>query len=508
MKSLLSILLLGATAVAQTTVAHVNDPVSPGTLGDNLLSLDEAIRLVNTTLTPGQLSLAERGQITGAGAPTVVEIDAAAIPTITLQQDLSPLDGPAMGVDVAIRGVNGRPILDASGRNIALRIRSNSVDVTNLAFHNGTDGVVADASVYFQMMRQLLLDGLEFTGQTGVGVRFQAAGASARTMAMLSHSSFRSLATAIVIDDRSAGGAVMVDVEYVVFDGVQLGTDLFIDASGAMTMCRLWRCKMPVANQAVKIRRGAGSDKRCMLMLVASEFVTSGDTVDAAGNALVETAVHVHHSVFRPATGRRAFLLGPSDARIDWHLSENIIYGDCDVAEGRLNRRLWAWNNIFRDGVISIDNRGTTTNFRWNRFERCTIRALAASTTPMRHVSSEFDSCTIDGQSFLGDVRLENCFLNSTTLLGSVSQQSPAPSPWLANTWASSETPAVGTHIDLTLDMPHGMLGVWELGLPDSQLVLTREPWRAYAFPGPRLGLAGIYAYRSTVRVPIPTATG
>ena len=50
MRTIFACVLLTATAAAQlpnTTTAHVNDPLSHGTLGDNLLSLDEAIRHMN-----------------------------------------------------------------------------------------------------------------------------------------------------------------------------------------------------------------------------------------------------------------------------------------------------------------------------------------------------------------------------------------------------------------------------------------------------------------------------
>jgi hypothetical protein len=44
-------------------IAFVNDPLSHGTLGDGLLSLNEAILLHNGTLLPSQLSAAEAAQL-------------------------------------------------------------------------------------------------------------------------------------------------------------------------------------------------------------------------------------------------------------------------------------------------------------------------------------------------------------------------------------------------------------------------------------------------------------
>ena len=67
-------LLLSAMAVPQgPTVATVNDPNSPGTVGDQLLSLDEAIQLANGTLAASALSPAEQAQVVADNAFTFEE---------------------------------------------------------------------------------------------------------------------------------------------------------------------------------------------------------------------------------------------------------------------------------------------------------------------------------------------------------------------------------------------------------------------------------------------------
>ena len=151
-----------------------------------------------------------------------------------------------------------------------------------------------------------------------------------------------------------------------------------------------------------------------------------------------------------------------------------------------------------------MTNAGTPTSFRWNRFENCTVRARATSTARMLHVSSEFDSCTIDGQATLGAIELENCFLQATSSAGNVTIRSPAPSRWLGTSWGSTDTPAIGSSVDLTLDLPLGMLGVWQVGFTDPRVVLTEEPWRFYARQSFGVLLPGLYALRSTLRLPIP----
>ncbi|MGA0059703.1 MAG: hypothetical protein ACO3RU_08955 [Planctomycetota bacterium] len=510
MRSLLTIpFLLSAMAAAQApTIATVSDPVSPGTVGDQLLSLDEAIQLANGTLPIASLSAAEQAQLTGTGTPTVVEIDAATTPTITLQATPSPIDRPAAGGIFEVRGVGGRPVLDATATALGLRVRTNGAALSNLELRGGQVGIDADSSAGMVMNTRLLLSGLHVTGQSQTGIKLSAVGMMRMLMVTLTHTSFEGLHTALDVDDRSMNGPVMADLEFVTFENVARGLFASVNATGAMTMLRLWRCKMTQSERLAVVRHDPTSDQRIMLMLVASAFETTDDTVDATGSSLVETAVHVHASDILPAPGKNAFVLGPSTARIDFHASENTIRGDLDIEEGPLNRRLWAWNNQFVHGTMSVRNLGAPNSFRWNRFENCTIRNDAASTAAFQHTSSEFVGCTFDGQAFAAPIALENCLLENCTLTGNVTQVSPAPSAWLGDAWASTDTPSIGSTLALHLDLPAGMMGIWQIGVSNSRVILTQEPWRDYAFVRPNILVPGIYAYRSTVSIPVPNDAG
>jgi hypothetical protein len=505
MRHLLVLAALAAPVLAQDPTALVNDPVSPGTLGDNLLSLHEAILVATGAVAPQQLSPQERAQLRGTGLPTTIEIDAAQTPSIQLLATPAPIDATPGGTPLTIRGRGGRPVLDAAALALGLRVRTNAARLENLALRGGATGIEADSSQRMAAGVRLMLDGLAFSDQTRTGLRLSAVGMMRMLPVTLTHARFDRQATAIEIFDRSMGGPVMADIEHVTFDAVTLAVHLDIDATGNMTMCRMWRCKMLSGEHLAVVRHAPNSDQRSMLMLVAGEFRSRGDTVDALGNSLVEAAVHVHASTIEAGPGRRAFVLGPQDGRIDFHISENLIRGDIEVAEGRLNRRLWAWNNLFQDMRFAVSNQGAPTSFRWNRFERCTIVARPTNSAPFAQVSSEFSACTLDGQALLGGIELENCYLDAaTTLAGNVTQTSPAPSRWLAATACSTDTPAVGTSVDLSLDLPPGMLGVWLIGVANPRVVLTEEPWREYAFQNPSILVPGIYAFRTTLTIPIP----
>ena len=503
MRTFLATALLGASLVGQTATAHVNDARSHGTLGDTVLSLDEAIQLVNEAITVSQLSAAEQAQIMGTGPITAIAIDATVVPTITLEALLTSLDGPPAHTSVSLESHGPtNVVLVATGRDVGLQVRTNHAHVHGLTIRGGRVGVIAETVAHVHTGENLELMEVAFEGQTEVGLRVQST--SDMTPVMLMDATFTSLATGIAVDDRTTSTGVMLMARNLVFRDVQLGVDVFCDAYGASTMVQIYHAKMTSSAQFLRCRRTAASTQRIMMMVVASDLETTGDTVDVQGNPIGETLFHHHHLNIRPGQGRRAAYFWPQDTRFDYHGSENVIYGDIELSAGRLNRRIWVWNSVFRNGTITVSNTGTRPSLRWNRFENCTIRAVSTNSSQLAMASSEFYGCTLDSQSAFGNITLENCWLDQTNTIGTVQVTSPAPSPWLASSSSSTETPTLGGHVDLTLDMPSGMAGVWHFGLEEPLPLLTEEPWRFYVQRNTLVPMPGVFVYYSTVRLQIP----
>ena len=124
------------------SIAEVNDPLSHGTLGDNLLSLNEAIQLYNRTITVAQLSPSEIMQLGGLGTDIAwARIDASYVPTITIETDLDViLDWPH---GLLIEGYNGEAVLDFthSTGSHGFRSMSNFCNWRNLEIVGGTYGI-------------------------------------------------------------------------------------------------------------------------------------------------------------------------------------------------------------------------------------------------------------------------------------------------------------------------------------------------------------------------------
>ena len=132
--------------------ANVNDPMSHGMLGDGLLSLDEAIRLANGTLTMAQLSAAEQAQVTGTGMVVeAIAVDPMTTPMIMVQAPLTDVMGMGMmgGPRLTITGMGmGGPgmnmVMLQGGTNAhVLALRSHHVTVMGFQFMGGQVGVDA-----------------------------------------------------------------------------------------------------------------------------------------------------------------------------------------------------------------------------------------------------------------------------------------------------------------------------------------------------------------------------
>src|SRR5690606_29575655 len=96
--SLLTTVIATVLASGPGSIANVNDPLSHGTVGDSVLSLDEAIRVANGSLSLASLSAAEQARILGTGAVQTIVVDAATTPMITIESPLSDVIGPGMMV--------------------------------------------------------------------------------------------------------------------------------------------------------------------------------------------------------------------------------------------------------------------------------------------------------------------------------------------------------------------------------------------------------------------------
>src|SRR5262245_45520228 len=496
--------------------ATVTDPLSHGTLGDAVLSLDEAIRLANTTLTVSQLSAAEQACLVGTGLIATIQIDAAVTPVITLQAPLTDLTGPT-GVHqhVQIVGMptpaNQKPVIQGGAQPRVFTFRYYGAMLHGLRVVGGQVGVDArmpqPPSPAAHMAE--IMD-CEFTGQTLAAVSVHAAGTD-ESMVMVEDTSFANMPLGFLLDDQTAGGMVMVEAERIEFDGVVLGCRVIENGTGGlnMSMFNLFRSHFGNGATLAEQRVSPTAAQQFMFRIVHSQITCTGDVLDIEGNAPGLTMVHHHHSDFVAGPGRKAFWVWPRTATFDIHGSEMRFVGDVAIATNLQTPRMWQQNNRYENGTITFDVDGALPNLLWNQYDHCTIVVPVTARSPVVVRSSELYDTPVTGSSFLAPVALQGCWRTGTgALTGFVSEAQAAGGPFLGRTTVTPPDPQVGASVTFAADLPAGFGLTWDIVVSYARPYTTQEPFRFYGDPGTLIVLPGMVVYQSQTTVPIPNLPG
>lgn len=498
-----------AQGPSQPTAA-VNDPLSHGSVGDNLLSLDEAIRVANGTLAPAALSAAAQARISGGGAAvTRIEIDAATTPTIALEGPLTGVTGQGMAVGrVTIEGLpNGgaMPVLDGGTHAHVLQILRHLVTLRGLCITGGQLGVDARMPAMGMPLPEMaMVMDCAFDGQTTAAVRMTGAG-SDETMLMVRDSSFANLPLGFLLDDQTQGGGqLMSENERLVFDGVTLGCRVLEAGSGGLSMWMLFRSRFQNGTTLCEHRRTAGSTQQFMFRVVHSDATCQGDVVDVQGNAAGLTMFHHHHGDFVAGPRHKAFWVYPRTAEFDVHGSEMVLDGDVSIAANLTSPRIWQQNNLYRNGTVTYDVDGALPNLLWNRFENCTIEVPAAARSPVVARQCELDGTDVQSATFLAPITLQGCFRVGGTLSGFASEVQPAPAAFLGTTTVAPPEPQIGATLQLGTELPFGIGLVWDVAASYARPTTTAEPFRFYGDPATVVVLPAVVLFQSLLTIPLP----
>jgi len=507
MLSLLVPLLL-ANGPGFTVTATVNDPLSHGTLGDNFLSLDEAIRLGNGTLQAAALSPAEQAQLSGTGLLATIMVDAMVTPTITVQQPLTDLVGPS-GVHqhIEIHGM-GMPVLQGGAVARVFTFRTINASLHELRIVGGQVGLDARMPMPATPAAHMAeVMGCEFDGQTVAAMRVHGTGMD-ESMLMVEETSLRNMPLGFLIDDQTAGGMVMVEAERVDFDGVTLGCRVIENgAGGQMSMFFLFRSSFANGATLAEQRRSATGQQQFMFRIVHCDVVCSGNVLDIEGAPNGLTMVHHHHSDFVAGVGQKAFWVWPRTAQFDIHGSEMEFDGDVVITGNLASPRIWQQNNHHRNGAITIDVDGALPNLYWNTYENCSLTVPATARSPVVLRASQLVSTTVSGNSFLAPLTLQGCWRSGGSVGGAfASETNPAPAPFLGTTAIDPPAPQVGTTVTFSADLPQGIGLVWDVAPSIARPTTTMEPVRFYGDPTAAIVLPAMVLFQSTMTVPIPNA--
>jgi hypothetical protein len=498
---------------ASNLTASVDDPLSHGSVGDAHLSLDEAIRLANGTLSMAQLSPAEQARVTGTG--TVVDtivIDAMVVPTITVQAPLTGVvGGGMMAPRVTIQGMPAggmMPVLVGGTASHVIALRTHLVTVMELRIVGGQVGV--DALVPFTgmpMQDMAMVDGCELEGQTVAGCKLHGA-TNDESMLMVMRTTMRNMPVGFLVDDQTSGGSMMGESEFITFDGVALGCDVVENGMGNLTMWMLFRSTFTNGTTLARLRRTPTSTQQFMFRFTHCDAHCSGDVIDVQGNSAGLTMVHHHHSDFVAGATHKAFWIWPRTAEFDIHGSEMRFTGDVSVACNPFTMRVWQQNNHYENGTVTYDVDGALPNLLWNRYENCSFVVPSTARSPVALRSCELFNTPVTASSLFAPVQLQGCYRSGGTLTGQATETSPAPARFLGTTTVTPTEPQIGTSVRVSADLPFGIGAMWDFALESyPRPTTTIEPVRFYGDPATVIVLPGFVVFQSYIDVPLPYMT-
>lgn len=480
-------------AVPQGVVVHVDDARAQGRLGDDLLSLEEAIQIVNGVLAVAQLSPAELARVVPGGPVDRIEIDAVRTPTVTVDAALPALVGRGREVElVGLRAPGGARPAIAQGPLPPPRllvVRAPGAIVTGFELRGGLIGVEV-ATVAGGLARPSQLLDCELHGQVAAAVTSSSYGAEDLAV-RVADCALHDVPLGFLLRDASDGGALTVEGERLTFRAVARGADLYVSGSGGHSACRWWRCDFDGGDTFVQVRRSSTSTQTLSLRVVHGEFVGNGDVCDVLGNDLAETVLELHHARFVAAAGGAALRTWPDTGRFDVTATEMVFDGVVSLRGFHPTRPLYLHNDRFRGGRIVLDHDGSPADVQQSGFEQATIEIAAGSSGPTTWQGCELVSSTVDVAAGAGAVVFDGCYLANSTIAGAVTVRNPATSPWLGTTSVDDATPAPGSTVALVSWLPPGMDMVWDVGLGAARPDTGAVSLRLYMDPSTLVGISG-----------------
>ena len=477
----------------QHAVAIVNDARSHGQIGDNFLSLNEAIMLHNRTLTSSQMSAAEQGQIAFIGGDiAIADIDTTQVPTVTLERDLDTVGNFAHGLNVS-----GSPYpanIDIGNTNGFL-VDSDYCDFRRLVIRGGA---IAVRIVQRDTFYGSTFENVRFEGQTSAAVQAFLIQNDGETFLRFENTTFVNVPNPVRIDDLGRNRHGEIAMRGCLFDGGGEAFVVNLGPGGNSYSLRLDRSTFQ--NQTVAglvVRRGAPTDDRGVvldLLDMVSRNVPAGVSIDGHATALTDARVAMADLT---ASGT-ALRLGGAGTNTKILIEDSQFAGSVQLA-GKTILRL---DNVRQTGgALGLDaGAGTTTAVASSAFANVTTSVAGGS-------AITFDGCRFDGGSISGTasspVTVVGSYIGSLTLGANTSVTSSLPTPQLGSTHVLEQAIAVGQTVHLDHDLPAGYLGIWLFSLGTEQ-ASTQVGLRIYMEPSTLSIYPGVWRGQGRVPFPMP----
>jgi hypothetical protein len=484
------------------SLALINDPRSHGRVGDRLLSLNEAIRLSNQTLALSQLSGEELARINGFGDIAFAEIDARAVPVLTLERDLDVILDTSHGFLVG--GSFGTPVVEI-GQTRGFVADSNFADFRNLRIRGGSVAIrINFGSTLFGSQ----IEGVTFEGQSECALRVVMAADRGDTRLMLKACTFPNLQRAVeILDvgrDRGTVGASEVFVQDCRFVGCGQGLTVTLGPGGRSSYL-LERNTFLGTTDAIRFLRPSALDTR--ELIVEAMHLTIGDgmtglSVQALPNTT--TTLILRMLDLQPRSGGLG-LGGPAAGdRVRLLLEDSRLAGRLELRGGG-SLPLQFLGNRARGATLDIAASGAPVTLSESILDGCTLNAGGSS------------AVTVDGCLLLqgsvqaaapASVTVQDSHVQGTVLGAQVSNVRPLPAPQLGAMEIDTATPVIGGRLQLQAELAPMLSGFWILGQLDLYPVILPRPYHFYWITGTEVILTRPSRNRDRVDVPLPNDPG
>lgn len=484
--------------------AAINDSLSHGQVGDNFLSLNEAIQLHNNTLTIAQLSPAEQAQVAlipGTGTSTFLSwarIDASSTPVITIERDLDVIVDTTYGLYIS--SDNGQTVLDFTGAAVTqgMRSTSNSLQMRDLVFSGGTVGLdVVQTDIAGQI--GLALDHCAFENQAQFGLRVTSLTPNASGKVYVDRCEFTHCTGGIQWEEPVANRTSYFDVHNTRMNGIA-GYGLVIGlGNGGLSRCTIDRVVIDAGLYGFALQRPNTATRTAQLLIRHLECrAPTGASIQGAPGGPLLLQMQMAHLWTTTATGD-ALLLGQTGDLLAGLLEDSTLDGNVRIA----GTGAFTANNLrVRNGSCALDaGTGTARTYTDSRFTNSQV--TVSGQTTMNFVDCSFAGGTVGGSAG-SPVVCTDSFVPSPWFYCTV--QTPRAQEQLGSMHVLPDVPTIGSTVTLQADLPTGLSGAFLLGFTDPYPVLLAQPLHVYGMTYATWLVPGIYVGQQALNWPIPNA--
>jgi hypothetical protein len=492
-------------APAFHAIAFINDPLSHGSVGDSLLSLNEGIRLHNGTLNVSQLSVAEQAQVSllpGTGANSFVtwlEIDSEFTPTITIEQDLDSIIDTPFGL--FIRGSGGAPILDFSAAGVTRGIHStsNNLILQDLAIHDAPYGVsVAQTDVTGQP--GCSLNGCKFRDLQQFGIKVVGTQAGGVGRLIVEECVFENVPDAVILDEAAADRSTIFESRDVDILGADVGFDFTI-GTGGNARFTFDRVIAECASIGINLDAPASSGRPT---LIEGTHLRVRAPVCARFDGASDAVTWMQCSMWNlmaPPSGT-ALELGVLGDQVYGDMHEFRCVGDVTIGTGGAPLTLNVRNARCEDGAVTLSTSATQSFvITESRFTNCTTETAGSGALSID------DSCfvggVVGGSSPAGLLQANNCFLDNAG--AGVAATQSLPQAQLGSMSVTPDDGVLGGTITFAADMPAGLVCAFALGGVAAVPPLLPPPLYVYVDLTQYVLLPGLYTGQQSATWTVPS---